>query len=154
VFLEHWDHNERTDAGNFCAGDGQRVALNSVRMFGGEIGDMHDLFCFGDPHDRSVLAWLMTAAPHELDISLWHTEQCNQASGGSLNRNIIPKLASQTRVAFSSMASNTGCSSPDELETTLSTSDVAVCCSKDSESSRVRACTSSNSRTFSMAITA
>src|SRR5262245_36185462 len=84
VFLEHWDHNERTDAGNFCAGDGHRVALNSVRMFGGEIGDMHDLFCFGDPHDRSVLAWLMTAAPHELDISLWHTEQCNQASGGSL----------------------------------------------------------------------
>ena len=37
---------------------------------------------------------------------------------------------------------------------TLSTSAVAVCCSSDSVSSRVRACTSSNSRTFSIAITA
>ena len=36
----------------------------------------------------------------------------------------------------------------------LSTSDVAVCCSSDSVRSRVRACTSSNSRTFSIAITA
>ena len=44
-------------------------------------------------------------------------------------------------------------SSVGELET-FSTSEVAVCCSSDSVSSRVRACTSSNSRTFSMAITA
>ena len=58
------------------------------------------------------------------------------------------------RVAFSSIASNTGSSSPGELEMTFSTSEVAVCCSSDSERSRVRACTSSNSRTFSMAITA
>ena len=35
-----------------------------------------------------------------------------------------------------------------------STSEVAVCCSSDSDSSRVRACTSSNRRTFSIAITA
>ena len=52
------------------------------------------------------------------------------------------------------MASNTGSSSPGELEMTCSTSEVAVCCSSASESSRVRACTSSNSRTFSIAITA
>jgi hypothetical protein len=45
-------------------------------------------------------------------------------------------------------------SSPGDPEMTLSTSDVAVCCSSDSVSSRVRACTSSNSRTFSIAITA
>ena len=37
---------------------------------------------------------------------------------------------------------------------TCSTSEVAVCCSSASDSSRVRACTSSNSRTFSIAITA
>src|SRR5260370_41004057 len=37
---------------------------------------------------------------------------------------------------------------------TRSTSEVAVCCSSDSDNSRVRACTSSNSRTFSIAITA
>ena len=36
----------------------------------------------------------------------------------------------------------------------LSTSAVAVCCCKDSDRSRVRACTSSNRRTFSIAITA
>ena len=37
---------------------------------------------------------------------------------------------------------------------TLSTSAVAVCCCSDSESSRVRCCSASNSRVFSMAITA
>ena len=37
---------------------------------------------------------------------------------------------------------------------TCSTSDVAVCCSSDSVSSRVRCCSASNSRTFSIAITA
>jgi hypothetical protein len=37
---------------------------------------------------------------------------------------------------------------------TLSTSEVAVCRSRDSVSSRVRACTWSNNRTFSIAITA
>ena len=58
------------------------------------------------------------------------------------------------RVAFSSMVWNTGSSSPGELEMTRSTSEVAVCCSSASDSSRVRACTSSNSRTFSIAITA
>ena len=66
----------------------------------------------------------------------------------------MPNLASQMCTAFASMVSNTGSSSPGELEMTRSTSDVAVCCSSDSESSRVRACTSSNSRTFSIAITA
>ena len=67
---------------------------------------------------------------------------------------MMPNLASHSRIAFSSMASNTGSSSPGELEMTCSTSDVAVCCSSASVSSRVRACTSSNSRTFSIAITA
>ncbi len=35
------------------------------------------------------------------------------------------------RVAFASMASKTGSSSPGELEMTRSTSEVAVCCSSD-----------------------
>ena len=43
---------------------------------------------------------------------------------------------------------------PASCEMTSSTSEVAVCCSSASVSSRVRACTSSNSRTFSIAITA
>ena len=65
-----------------------------------------------------------------------------------------PKLASQRRVAFASMASKTGSNSPGDELMTRSTSAVAVCCSSDSVSSRVRCCSASNSRTFSMAITA
>src|SRR6516165_2867131 len=45
----------------------------------------------------------------------------------------VPNLASHMRVAFSSIAWNTGSSSPGELEITCSTSDVAVCCSSASE---------------------
>ena len=52
------------------------------------------------------------------------------------------------------MASSTGCSSFGEREITPSTFDVAVWYSRVSETSRVLACTSSNSRVFSMAITA
>ena len=48
----------------------------------------------------------------------------------SSKRNRMPNLASQMRVAFSSMAWNTGSSSPGELLMTLSTSEVAVCCSQ------------------------
>ena len=43
----------------------------------------------------------------------------------------MPNFASQMRVAFASMASNTGSSSPGELEMTRSTSDVAVRCSRE-----------------------
>ena len=46
----------------------------------------------------------------------------------------MPNLASQMRVAFASMASKTGSSSPGELEMTRSTSEVAVCCSSASAS--------------------
>src|SRR5437762_1932161 len=67
---------------------------------------------------------------------------------------MVPNLAPQTRVAFSSIFWKTGSNSPGEALMTWRTSDVAVCCSSDSASSRERACTSSNSRAFSMAITA
>src|SRR5215831_11298383 len=46
------------------------------------------------------------------------------------------------------MAWNTGSRSPGELLITRSTSDVAVCCSSASDSSRVRCCSASNNRTF------
>src|SRR6266436_2106565 len=55
----------------------------------------------------------------------------------------MPNLASQMRVALSSMAWNTGSTSPGEPEMTPRTSDVAVCCSRASASSRVRALTCS-----------
>src|SRR6516162_8036974 len=44
----------------------------------------------------------------------------------------MPNLASQMRSAFSSTALKTGSNSPDELEMTLSTFDVAACCSSAS----------------------
>ena len=46
----------------------------------------------------------------------------------------MPNLASQSRVAFASMAWNTGSSSPGELEMTCRTSEVALCCSSASAS--------------------
>ena len=58
------------------------------------------------------------------------------------------------RVAFSRSDWNTGTSSAGELEMTFSTSEVAVCCSSDSERSSVRWRSSPSSRVFSMAITA
>ena len=67
---------------------------------------------------------------------------------------MAPWLDSHSRVAFASMALKTGCNSPGELEMTCSTSAVAVCCSNAWVNSRVRACTSSNRRAFSIAITA
>src|SRR5215471_19208570 len=51
----------------------------------------------------------------------------------------LPNLAWQIRTAFASTASNTGSSLPGELEMMRSTSEVAVCCSSASASSRVRA---------------
>ena len=58
-------------------------------------------------------------------------------------RFINPNLASQIRTAFASMAWNTGPSSPGDELMTRSTSDAAVCCSRASASSRVRALTCS-----------
>jgi hypothetical protein len=55
----------------------------------------------------------------------------------------VPNFASQMRVAFSSTERNTVSNSPGELEITRSTSEVAVCCSRASASSRVRALTCS-----------
>src|SRR5262249_13150341 len=57
----------------------------------------------------------------------------------------MPNLASQIRVAFAKIASNTGSSSPGELEMTRNTSEVAVCCSRASASSRL-SCSSRSER--------
>jgi len=50
-----------------------------------------------------------------------------------------PRAASHNRVAFSSIASNTGARSPDEVLMTCNTSVIAVCCSRASCSSAVKA---------------
>src|SRR6516225_225374 len=59
---------------------------------------------------------------------------------------MFPKAVSQSRIALSSIASNTGARSPGEELMTCKTSAVAVCCSS---ASRV----SVNSRAFSIAMT-
>ena len=69
-------------------------------------------------------------------------------------RQRVANWPSQMRTAFSSIDWNTGSSSPGELEMTFNTSEVAVCCSSDSERSSVRWRSSLSSRVFSMAITA
>src|SRR5262249_12323311 len=57
------------------------------------------------------------------------------------NAQRVPIVDSHRRIAFSSMASKTGVRSPSEELMTCSTSEVAVCCSRASDSSRVRALT-------------
>ena len=64
------------------------------------------------------------------------------------------RSASHSRPRSATIASNTGWTSVGELEMTLRISPVAVCCSRVSVSSRLRASSSWNSRTFSMAMTA
>ena len=70
------------------------------------------------------------------------------------NRKIYPRSASQSLTAFSAIVSNTACKSEPELLMTLSTSLVAVCCSRDSERSSVRWRSSLSRRVFSIAMTA
>ena len=59
----------------------------------------------------------------------------------------MPNAASHRRIAFSSIASNTGARSPGEALMTCNTSAVAVCCSSASRCSV-------SSRAFSIAMTA
>ena len=67
----------------------------------------------------------------------------------------VPNLASQMRVAFASMAWNTGSSSPGELDDDLAAPRRSRSAAPATRAARrCAACTSSNSRTFSIAITA
>ena len=78
---------------------------------------------------------------------------CDSPKGISFASIQNAELGLAMRRAFSSIAWNTGSSSPGELLMTCSTSDVAVCCSSALEF--VGALRSSlSSRAFSMAITA
>ena len=68
--------------------------------------------------------------------ALW---SATRRKGSPSPSNIEPNAAWQIRVAFESIAWNTGSSSPGEREMTCRTSEVAVCCSSASESWRLRA---------------
>src|SRR5271165_5045592 len=62
------------------------------------------------------------------------THRANSPSGTAR----APNEASHSRIAFSSMASNTGVRSPADALMTCSTSEVAVCCSRASFSSLIK----------------
>ena len=82
-----------------------------------------------------------SAKPDERAVACrWKMEACS-----ALARSRRPRRPS---------VSSTACRSNAERLITFSTSEVAVCCCSASERSRVRACTSSNRRTFSIAMTA
>ena len=69
-------------------------------------------------------------------------------------RNTAQWVPSQTRTARCAIVSKTGWVSVGDAEIARRISLVAVCCSSDSVSSRFRASSSVNRRTFSIAITA
>ena len=67
---------------------------------------------------------------------------------------IVAELASHSRNACAAIVSNTGCTSSGDWLITRRMSLVAVCCSSASVRSALRASSSLNSRTFSIAMTA
>ena len=70
-------------------------------------------------------------ALHALGIRGGAPMRRHDAKRRRFGSNRLPNLASQIRTAFASMAWNTGSRSPGDELMTLSTSDVAVCCSSD-----------------------
>ena len=66
----------------------------------------------------------------------------HEAKGVAVPAVDAAKLGVADPYAFSSMVANTGSTSPGELLITCSTSDLAVCCSRDSFSSRLSRSTS------------
>ena len=129
-------------------------SLSSVRASLAHIGDVGRLLRAGDAAKARIRTPQIRFARQYSANDGGTPSDESARNAPSEYSNMMPKLASQMRIALASMAWNTGSSSPGELLMTLKTSEVAVCCSSASVSSRVRACTSSNSRVFSMAITA
>jgi hypothetical protein len=104
--------------------------------------------------DRLTGASLRKCAPSRFHPSFRHamgrgqTDKFAVDKGNATNLRIAQFLSSLTN-NFEHRLNSVG-----ELEMTRNTSEVAVCCCSDSDSSRVRRCSASNSRVFSIAITA
>ena len=97
-----------------------RIALDIGRV-GGEVGDVNDLLVCSDAPEAAIRAADGSAAgaPRCRDTPAARRAAQPGGSASPSRRYRLPKLASQIRVAFASMASNTGSSSPGELEMTL-----------------------------------
>ena len=123
-------------AGDFDEGN-DAVVFPDVRLIGPQIWNVDNLFGRGGAVERDfrIVAQVdYGIAPPRIGVAfpLW-TATARKIDPSSRKR--MPNVASQMRVAFSSIASNTGSSSPGDLLMTCSTSEVAVCCSSDLERS-------------------
>ena len=136
--------------GGACAADiDHRDAAAEAQTIGVIVRDV------GEVHDSSPCTKSANEPP---DVGLPGSRRSSTSSAGTPRSATarksspskvkkVPKAASQRRIAFSSVASNTGARSPGEELMTCNTSEVAVCCSNDSR-------VSVRSRAFSIAITA
>src|SRR5262249_26524878 len=145
VFFEHRDGDESPGAGRFEQGSAPRIAV--VGRLSLNIGNLSRLLrCHHASEGRPGYGAYERVAPSLLDVR----RRCIMVRGDAENvpwRYSTPNVAPHRRVAFDSAVANTGCRLPGELEMTLSTSDVAVCCCSDSRSSL-------SSRAFSIAMMA
>src|SRR5215510_9334557 len=141
VILQHRHQKKGPSAGRFSDSDRTRSA-GEITLIQPNVSDMDHLPRCDETKQSALLGGWITGSRRR-----------NSAyAGGALcsatvrnvsppRKNIVPNLASQMRTAFSSMALNTGSSWPGERLMTCSTSEVAVCCSRASFSSRVSAAT-------------
>ena len=118
------------------------------RVLGRKIGDMDEPFASSRCADRGAASGPGGLVCAELGIGLRGTPRIAAAwnRSPSIDRKVA-EAAPHSRIAFSSIASNTGARSPGEELMTCNTSAVAVCCSSASRCSVI-------SRAFSIAMTA
>ena len=145
VILEHRDRGDGPITTKFNGANRVWITLD-VRFCLFSIVNLRHLVCGGDLPKSGIRWWSHLLTLAGLDVCWWRIVYATARNKSVSRRYNVPNLASQIRVAFSSIALKTGSSSPGEVLITLSTSAVAVCCCSDSESSRVRPCTSSNKR--------
>ena len=123
-----------------------RVLLSHMRF--GDVGDMH----------RPGVDYCATSQICTCDDVWRHDGNRTMVRDGAMlvapTSRMTTSCAPHRRAALSATASNTGWVSVGELLMTFRISAVAVCCSSASVISALRACSSLNSRTFSIAITA
>ena len=137
VFLEHRHAQYGPIAAEFDAGNGKRIAVDVGLVAASCRRRVTTCFVSSTRAEAAATGGrvgltVRGAAPRQMRAARCAARRHGSRSPSQSNR--VPNLASQRRVAFSSMASNTGSSSPGELEMTCSTSEVAVCCSSASVS--------------------
>ena len=174
--LDLLEHNPITPGRNSNAGRAalERRTVHNLDVqndpeytYGGSRVDPYRTVLAVPMHKADELVGVFVIYRHEVraftdsQIALMETF-ADQAVIAIENVRLFEDLQRRTRELSESLEQQTASSevlrvissSPGELLIIRRTSEVAVCCSSDSERSRVRRCKSSKRRTFSMAITA